>query len=126
MGKSIQLCEKSWFVCMKKKMKMYNHGWPEKFRDKNPLENKINRTFFYLIFFLFIYLFPFFHFVSYLIVSSRTFFSPFLRMVVLAPSRIVPPIWSLDPSGINIIAASEKQRNNEKQWETRNNKKKKN
>jgi hypothetical protein len=33
---------------------------------------------------------------------------PFFSSVVLAPSRMVPPILSFDPSGMNIMAASEK------------------
>lgn len=32
---------------------------------------------------------------------------PFFSSVVLAPSRIVPPILSFDPSGMNMMAASE-------------------
>lgn len=31
---------------------------------------------------------------------------PFFNMVVRAPSLIVPPILSLDPSGMNMMAAS--------------------
>lgn len=38
---------------------------------------------------------------------------PFFSSVVLAPSRMVPPILSFDPSGMNIIAASEGRRKKE-------------